>query len=69
MSDASDLRALAQTYLPLQRCPGGRLTHQQYICLHCEHDYSADRGCKSPTPEARTWMARGKDKIWREWEP
>lgn len=43
--DKSDLILLAKSYVPVRRCPGGRLTHKMYLCLHCGHDDTADAKC------------------------
>jgi hypothetical protein len=36
----SDLARLAQTYLVVQACPGGRPINRGYICAHCGMDTS-----------------------------
>jgi hypothetical protein len=38
MSDTSDLVLLAETYLRLRRCAGGRLLVDGYCCPHCGSD-------------------------------
>jgi len=35
-----DLAALAQDYLALKRCPGGRPVVVGYVCAHCGTDTS-----------------------------
>jgi hypothetical protein len=73
MSDHADLIRLAKTYIALSRCPGGRLIHRNYACLHCDHDPSAGGGCKAPTPDAKKRLTfNRKSKVWEEmgeWEP
>ena len=73
MSDYEDLVRLAKTYVAMQRCPGGRLVHADYLCLHCGLDNSVGFQCGAPTKEAKKRMVRdAKTKTWtpvREWEP
>lgn len=38
MSDVRDIILLANAYLTLVRCPGGRLVVDGYVCVHCERD-------------------------------
>ena len=48
-ADYNDLRELADTYLSPRRCPGNRLIHPDYLCLHCGYD--PDGGdCGKPRP-------------------
>lgn len=74
MSWNDDLVKLAQLYVDVKECPGGRATHAVYMCHICGHDYSQERACGAPTQEAKKTMRRGKDGLWRplvkvEWEP
>ena len=45
IQERRDIGALVSTYLDVQRCPGGRLVHSHYMCLHCGADASMDE-CK-----------------------
>lgn len=49
--DMEDLIQLAQCFLRLKRCPGGRLVQGGYVCLHCGHDYTVDGFCGEPVCE------------------
>jgi hypothetical protein len=46
-TDRNDLIALAESYLPMARCPGGRIIMDGYICAHCGKD-PTDGKCGKP---------------------
>lgn len=60
-----DLLNLAELYVPVTICPGGRATHSRYICHICGHDYTSELACGAPTRLSRKEMAQGDDGLWR----
>lgn len=47
MSDTQDLVTLAENYLILRRCPGGRFIVDGYVCVHCLRDPTVEK-CGKP---------------------
>jgi len=46
--DMRDLAALARGMVSLRRCPGGRYTPKDYVCMHCGIDFSGSSFCGQP---------------------
>lgn len=42
-----DLDSLADCYVAIQKCPGGRLIQKGFICPHCGNDPTIE-GCGEP---------------------
>lgn len=51
--ERADLLALADFYLDLRKCPGGRYITTQYVCPHCGAD-PTDQPCKLPLKVANS---------------
>lgn len=51
MGDFDDLRAIAETFTELRRCPGGRIVNRNgWVCVHCHADLSIGGKCMAPKP-------------------